>query len=44
MTPGATVARLGEPADLQEIRPSLEDIYLALVAEHATEYETEPAL
>ncbi|MBU1587226.1 MAG: ABC transporter ATP-binding protein [Actinobacteria bacterium] len=31
-TPGAVVARLGEPDDLQVIRPSLEDIYLTLVS------------
>jgi ABC-2 type transport system ATP-binding protein len=30
-TPGAVVARLGEPDNLQVIRPSLEDIYLELV-------------
>jgi ABC-2 type transport system ATP-binding protein len=34
-TPGAVVARLGEPDDLQVIRPSLEDIYLQLVADHS---------
>ena len=34
-TPGAVVARLGEPDDLQVIRPSLEDIYLRLVGDHA---------
>jgi len=34
-TPGAVVARLGEPDDLQVIRPSLEDIYLQLVERHA---------
>jgi ABC-2 type transport system ATP-binding protein len=36
--PGLLVARLaanGEPADLEIIRPSLEDVYLALVGEHA---------
>ena len=31
-TPGAVVARLGEPDGLEVIRPSLEDIYLELVA------------
>jgi len=31
-TPGAVVARLGEPSDLQVIRPSLEDVYLDLIA------------
>lgn len=31
-TPGAVVTRLGEPDDLQVIRPSLEDIYLTLVS------------
>ncbi|MBX3100391.1 MAG: ABC transporter ATP-binding protein [Salinibacterium sp.] len=36
-TPGALVARLGEPDDLQVIRPSLEDIYLKLVGDHASE-------
>ncbi len=30
-TPGALVARLGEPEGLEVIRPSLEDIYLQLV-------------
>jgi ABC-2 type transport system ATP-binding protein len=39
-TPGAVVARLGEPDDLQVIRPSLEDIYLKLVADHAGEVST----
>ncbi|MCU1580244.1 MAG: transporter ATP-binding protein [Rhodoglobus sp.] len=34
-TPGAVVARLGEPDNLQVIRPSLEDIYLELVGAHA---------
>jgi ABC-2 type transport system ATP-binding protein len=33
-TPGALVARLGEPEGLEVIRPSLEDIYLKLVGEH----------
>jgi ABC-2 type transport system ATP-binding protein len=32
-TPGALVARLGEPEGLEVIRPSLEDIYLQLVGE-----------
>jgi ABC-2 type transport system ATP-binding protein len=31
--PGALVARLGEPEGLEVIRPSLEDVYLKLVAE-----------
>lgn len=35
-TPGAVVARLGEPDDLQVIRPSLEDIYLELVSTSST--------
>ena len=43
-TPGAVVARLGEPEGLEVIRPSLEDIYLRLVSDHATEYETDPVL
>ena len=43
-TPGAVVARLGEPEGLEVIRPSLEDIYLRLVSDHAAEYETDPAL
>ena len=44
-SPGALVARLGEPEGLEVIRPSLEDIYLTLVAEHdAASYETDPAL
>ena len=30
------VARVGEPESLEIIRPSLEDIYLRLVAEHST--------
>jgi ABC-2 type transport system ATP-binding protein len=30
-TPGALVARLGEPEGLEVVRPSLEDIYLELV-------------
>ena len=34
-TPGAVVARLGEPDDLAVIRPSLEDIYLDLVGANA---------
>lgn len=33
-TPGALVARLGEPEGLEVIRPSLEDVYLELVSEH----------
>jgi len=33
-TPGALVARLGEPDNLQVIRPSLEDIYLQLVGDY----------
>ncbi|MDP3209799.1 MAG: ABC transporter ATP-binding protein [Rhodoglobus sp.] len=33
-TPGALVARLGEPEGLEVIRPSLEDIYLQLVSEY----------
>jgi ABC-2 type transport system ATP-binding protein len=33
--PGALVGTLGEPADLEIVRPSLEDIYLDLVAAHA---------
>ena len=41
-TPGALVARLGEPDDLQVIRPSLEDIYLTLVGTY--EKSTEGAL
>jgi ABC-2 type transport system ATP-binding protein len=32
-TPGALVARLGEPEALEVVRPSLEDIYLELVGE-----------
>ncbi len=36
-TPGALVARLGEPEGLEVIRPSLEDIYLELVGEYETE-------
>ncbi|NYF08905.1 ABC-2 type transport system ATP-binding protein [Leifsonia sp. AK011] len=35
-TPGALVARLGEPDGLEVIRPSLEDIYLELVGEVST--------
>jgi len=35
-TPGALVARLGEPDGLEVIRPSLEDIYLGLVGEVST--------
>jgi len=31
-TPGAVVARLGEPEGLEVIRPSLEDVYLGLVS------------
>jgi ABC-2 type transport system ATP-binding protein len=43
------VARLGEPAGLEIIRPNLEEIYLQLVAENAAagesiSYETDPAL
>ena len=34
-SPGAVVARLGEPDALEVIRPSLEDIYLKLVADHS---------
>ncbi len=33
-TPGALVARLGEPEGLEVIRPGLEDIYLQLVSEY----------
>jgi len=36
-TPGAVVARLGEPDNLQVIRPSLEDIYLDLVGANAAD-------
>jgi ABC-2 type transport system ATP-binding protein len=36
-TPGAVVARLGEPDNLQVIRPSLEDIYLDLVGANAAQ-------
>lgn len=36
-TPGAVVARLGEPENLQVIRPSLEDIYLDLVGANAAQ-------
>ena len=35
-TPGAVVARLGEPDGLEVIRPSLEDIYLDLVSTSST--------
>ena len=35
-TPGAVVARLGEPDALEVIRPSLEDIYLDLVSTSST--------
>jgi ABC-2 type transport system ATP-binding protein len=46
-TPGALVASLmvdgTEPAGLEIIRPSLEDIYLKLVADHATASELENA-
>ncbi|CAN5296148.1 ABC transporter ATP-binding protein [soil metagenome] len=35
-TPGAVVARLGEPDGLEVIRPSLEDIYLTLVSTGST--------
>jgi ABC-2 type transport system ATP-binding protein len=46
--PGALVARLaaeagGEPRDLEVIRPSLEDIYLALVREADERAGTEVA-
>lgn len=41
-TPGALVARLGEPDDLQVIRPSLEDIYLTLVSADAAGLPTDP--
>ncbi|EAR24732.1 putative ABC transporter ATP-binding protein [marine actinobacterium PHSC20C1] len=46
-TPGALVASLmadgAEPSGLEIIRPSLEDIYLQLVADHATAREVENA-
>jgi ABC-2 type transport system ATP-binding protein len=48
-TPARVVAELaaaaaeGEPADLQVLRPSLEDIYLGLVRRHAAETATSPA-
>ncbi|MGV8852498.1 MAG: ABC transporter ATP-binding protein [Rhodoglobus sp.] len=46
-TPGALVASLmvdgAEPAGLEIIRPSLEDIYLRLVANHSTAREVENA-
>jgi ABC-2 type transport system ATP-binding protein len=46
-TPGALVASLlvngTEPVGLEIIRPSLEDIYLQLVADHATADEVENA-
>ena len=35
-SPGALVARLGEPEGLEVIRPSLEDVYLELVGEVST--------
>lgn len=46
-TPARVVAELaaaagGEPADLQVLRPSLEDIYLGLVRRHAAETATSP--
>ena len=34
MSPGALVARLGEPVGLEVIRPSLEDVYLKLVGDY----------
>ena len=34
-TPGAVVARLGEPEGLEVYRPSLEDVYLELIEKHA---------
>ena len=34
-TPGAVVARLGEPEGLEVYRPSLEDVYLDLIEKHA---------
>jgi len=45
-TPGAVVARLGEPEGLEVIRPSLEDVYLELVGEasHADAATTGVAL
>ena len=33
-TPGAVVARLGEPEGLEVIRPSLEDVYIELIEKH----------
>jgi ABC-2 type transport system ATP-binding protein len=42
-TPGALVARLGDPEGLEIIRPSLEDIYLQLVSEHTSDHELEHA-
>jgi len=46
-SPGSLVASLmvdgTEPAGLEIIRPSLEDIYLQLVADHATAKEVENA-
>ncbi len=38
-TPGALIARLGEPEGLEVVRPSLEDIYLELVGEAAASPE-----
>jgi ABC-2 type transport system ATP-binding protein len=43
-TPGAVVARLGEPDGLEVIRPSLEDIYLELVSASSTTEPVEGAL
>jgi ABC-2 type transport system ATP-binding protein len=39
----ALVARLGEPAELEVVRPSLEDIYLELVTEENAEAEARVA-
>ncbi len=41
-TPGALVARLGEPEGLEVIRPSLEEVYLQLVGEHDSASEGPP--
>ena len=34
LTPGAVVARLGEPEGLEVYRPSLEDVYIELIEKH----------
>lgn len=43
-SPGALVAQLGEPEGLEVVRPTLEDVYLQLLAQQRPDYELDAAL